>query len=91
MSFAHRNMTRRGVALAGLGALTLLLVTALADVVTKVGYKADGTAHEGLVPIEGKTYLYEGGVKYKGGRKEYRGLRYFWPNDGRMATDEDVE
>lgn len=44
MSFAHRNMTRRGVALAGLGALTLLLVTALADVVTKVGYKADGDA-----------------------------------------------
>lgn len=40
--------------------------------------------------VEGKTYLYEGGVKFCGGQKEFRGSRYFH-EDGHMAVNEWVD
>lgn len=87
----RRTVTRRTVVAAGLGALALLPSAAVADIVAKTGYKADGSAYEGLVSVEGKTYLYEGGVKFTGGQKEFRGSRYFHAADGRMAVSETVE
>lgn len=84
------NITRRSVVLAGLGAVLFVPISAMADVVTKVGYKADGTPWSGLVTVEGKTYLYEAGEKFCGGQREFHGSRYFH-KDGHMAVDEDVE
>lgn len=77
--------------LGGLGLAACAPAAAMADIVSKVGYKEDGAAYEGLVTVEGKTYLYEGGVKFTGGRKEYKGARYFYKSDGHMAVSETVE
>lgn len=87
----NRVITRRAAVIAGLGFIAAAPVAALADTVTRLGYKADGSAYEGLVTVHGKTYLYEGGAKFCGGVREYRGSRYFHEDDGRMAVDEDVE
>ena len=91
ISMFDRNITRRAVVLAGLGTVLSVPVAAMADVVTKVGHKADGAPWSGLVTVEGKTYLYEAGVKYTGGQKEFRGSRYFHTDDGHMAVSETVE
>lgn len=84
-------ISRRAAVLGGLGLVASIPMTALADTVAKVGYKADGSAYQGLVTMHGKTYLYEGGVLFKGGQKEYKGSRYFSTSDGHMAVNEDVK
>ena len=75
----NRTMTRRAAVLAGLGAATLAPAAALAGTVKKMGYHEDGEAYEGLVTVEGKTYLYRGGEMFLGGPVEYKGSRWFSP------------
>ena len=87
----NRTMTRRAAVLAGLGAATLAPAAAVAGTVKKMGYREDGEAYEGLVTVEGKTYLYRGGEMYRGGAVEYKGSRWFSPEDGHMAVGEWVE
>lgn len=86
-----RIITRRSAVAAGIGALSLVPTAAMAAALTRLGYRAGGEAYEGLVTVEGSTYLYLAGVMYKGGAIEYKGSRWFSPEDGRMAVDEDVE
>lgn len=85
------TLSRRSAVLAGLGIAAAAPTAALAETVTRLGYRDDGEAFEGLVTVEGKTYLYQAGVMYKGGAIEYRGQRWFSPEDGHMAAGEDVE
>ena len=86
-----RIITRRSAVAAGIGALSLVPTAAMAAVITRLGYREGGEAYEGLVTVEGSTYLYRAGVMYKGGAVEYKGSRWFSPEDGHMAVDEDVE
>ena len=85
------QMSRRSAVALGLGLLAAAPASALAQTITKTGTSEAGEALEGLVTVHGRSYLYVGGELYKGGRREYRGKeRYFHPEDGHMAVDEDV-
>ena len=85
------QMSRRSAVALGLGLLAAAPASALAQTITKTGTSGAGEALEGLVTVHGRSYLYVGGELYKGGRREYRGKeRYFHPEDGHMAVDEDV-
>lgn len=78
--------------LAGLGALAAAPMAAAAETVTRIGHRADGAEWDGLVTVEGKTYLYRGGSMSMDGETEHKGKQmYFSPEDGHMAQNEDVK
>ena len=85
------QMSRRSAVVLGLGLLAGAPAAALAQTITKTGTAESGEALEGLVTVHGRSYLYVSGELFRGGRREYRGKeRYFHPEDGHMAQDEDV-
>lgn len=82
-----RSMTRRAAVLAGLGAIASAAEAAVAETLTRTGYRADGEAFEGLVTVEGKTRVYRAGEPVAvPGEAEIGGERYWVGEDGEVFT-----
>ena len=73
--------------LAGLGAIASAAEAAVAETVTRTGYRADGEAFEGLVTVESKTRVYRAGEPVAvPGEAEVGGERYWVGEDGEVFT-----